>query len=421
MTLTPERISASPAPQWQRFAIVFAVVASLLLAAYFLILRAEYSVLFEDMNPSEASLVISELETMEVRYRVAEAGRTIEVPAAAADEVRLKIAGSTSAASSLVGFELFNESDMGMTEFAQKIKYQRAIQGELARSILLIEGIDNARVHIAVPERSTFRNDQAVATASVTLVLRPGASLTAGQIDAIQHLIAASVPTLTPDAVTILDQSGHMIAATTFSPRTDGASTDLGGSAPSPESAVAARLASIVAQVLPGSEPDVVVSLPPAEASVADGASAAVADAAPAVVGPKASARIVLISEYTVSPDGQAAVQAAAVSVLPPSSGAASPEITFLVRQPEPPAARPLAASRDTPAEEPPAATVKAWTQFRPTPLALALASGGLVALLGAVALGVRHRRQSALSRVDRREFADLIKSQIALVPREHT
>ena len=416
MTVLQTRPPAVP-PQWQRFALVFAAVTAVLLAAYFFLFRQDYGLLFGDLSPSEASLVISELEAMEVAYRIADGGRAVEVPARKADELRVKIASTTSASSSLVGFELFNESDMGMTEFAQKIKYQRAIQGELARSILLIEGIENARVHIAVPERATFRSAQAAATASVTLVLRPGATLGAERVNAVRHLVAASVPGLSPDAVTILDQNGNMIASTAFAPKP--AATDLADSGPPPAETsqkLTSQLLAIVSDILPGSAPEIILNLPAQPAQAAPG-EAAVPEGLPISA---ATAGIVLITDYPVAAGAQAGIRAAARSLLAARSAgpAADAELVFLTRQPAPA----IAATVPLPAEGPGAALP---IGHAPAPLLaqfpgwiLPLAAGAVIIVLAAGALVLRRlRRRYALSAGDRRVFAELISSQVTLSP----
>ncbi|WP_291198144.1 flagellar basal-body MS-ring/collar protein FliF [Hyphomonas sp.] len=421
MTATHARITPVSAPQWQRFALVFAVIGGLLAGVYFFVFRQDYSILFEDLSPAEASLVVSELEAMETGYRIREGGATIEVAAQKADEVRLKIAGSTSAASALVGFELFNESDMGMTEFAQKIKYQRAIQGELARSLLMIEGIENARVHIAVPERAAFRAEQAIVTASVTLVLDPSAGLTPDRVEAIRHLIASSVPSLSPDAVTIFDQNGSMIAsASPLTRSANGAAGPGAGRTIGPEGAVAERLAGIVSQVLPGANPEVVVNLA-VDAPVTSAAGPDDPKPAGEPLTNSRSAQIILITDYPVTGDAASGISAAARSLIPTAT-ADGPEIVFLVREAPPLNAAAVALA-------PSSSAVSAVQAQQSAPMlglpavpvwGLALAAGGtaLLAVAGA-AFALRRRRRMGLNADDRRAFAALLKSQISLQPGE--
>lgn len=414
MTSTPvssPRDAGLSLPQWQRFGLVFAGIAAVLLAGYMIFLRSDYALLFSDLSAQEASLVVSKLDKMEVRYRIGDGGRTIEVPAREADEVRLKITSSTSAVSNLVGFELFNESDMGMTEFAQKIKYQRAIQGELARSILLIEGIENARVHIAIPERAAFRANQAAATASVTLVLRRGAILADDRVDAIRYMIAAAVPGLAPDAVTVLDQNGRLIAAARPAADTVGLSSALDEGAS--DAGAGAQLTRLVDELLPGTNAGAVLSLDAALPGLP-----AEAGAVGALPQPRSAAQLVVITDSPVAATSREAVQAGARAVIAPVFGPAEFEINvlFLTRQ----AAAPIAAGPFPSAAS--AEPLEGGGAPMPIPrhlvLPVALGALGLVGaglILVAAAWFVRQRRQRfSMNGPDRRAFAELLTSQIA-------
>ncbi|MDP3458214.1 MAG: flagellar basal-body MS-ring/collar protein FliF [Hyphomonas sp.] len=427
MAVAPPGMPPQPPLQWQRFALVFGGVAGVLLAGYFFVLRAGYDVLFDDMTAAEAALVVSELEAMDVAYRVADGGRRVEVSARKADEVRLKIAGTTSAASRLVGFELFNETDMGMTEFAQKIKYQRAIQGELARSILLIEGIEDARVQLAIPERATFRADQAAATASVTLVTRRGAGLSPDRINAVRHLVAASVPALSPDAVTILDQNRAMIAGTAFTSvpgRQDSAAREDPG--PPGEAYYTERLQAVISQMLPGANSEIVLSL--SQGALAHPAEGADGDPDAARPAPAASgtAGIVLITDYPLSRDIQDGIAAAAQSLMPApqGSGQIPARPVFLVRQAALARAAPAIAETDGRAAAVSRAAGRDILMPRLNMSPGTIALGVLVgagALIAGGALWRLRRRRHALSAEDRRAFADLLHKQIALQSGELT
>jgi flagellar M-ring protein FliF len=112
-----------------------------------------------------------------------------------------------------VGFELFNKSDMGLTNFAQKINYQRALQGELVRTIALMDGVESARVHLALPERTLFRDDRIEPSAAVTVQMRGGAVPDAAKVAGIQRLVAAAVPDLPAGRVVVLDADGRVVSA----------------------------------------------------------------------------------------------------------------------------------------------------------------------------------------------------------------
>ncbi|MEK6540949.1 MAG: flagellar basal-body MS-ring/collar protein FliF [Pseudomonadota bacterium] len=191
----------------------FAAVLTVLFIIYWFALRTDYVPVFTQLPESDAAAVVAELIERKIDHRLANGGTTILVPSDQADQARLDIASSELPLRGQVGFELFNESDMGLTDFAQKINYQRALQGELARTIMLLDGIENARVHLAMPERTLFRGNRSAPTAAVTLLLQPGQSITANRINGIQRLVAGAVPELTVGAVAVLDETGRLVSA----------------------------------------------------------------------------------------------------------------------------------------------------------------------------------------------------------------
>lgn len=170
--------------------------------------RTDYQVLFADLSPRDAATMTTELDRMKVQYQLTDGGNTILVPKDDVYRTRLKLMGNDMPLHGAVGFEVFNNADFGMTEFVQKVNYQRAIQGELTRTILSIENIQSARVHLAMPEQGLFKKSNTKPKASVTLTLKPGRVLAADQITGIQRLIAASVPDIAMSDVTVLDQHG---------------------------------------------------------------------------------------------------------------------------------------------------------------------------------------------------------------------
>ena len=184
-----------------------AITLAMVLAGWWL-LRGEQAVLFSDLRPQDAALLASELEKQKVAYSVADNGATLLVDKAQVHATRLKVMGRDLSLHGAVGLELFNNSDFGMTEFAQKINYQRALQGELTRTILSFPEVRDARVHLALPEQGLFKQASTRAKAAVTLSLRAGHALRLEQVNGIQRLVAASVPGLTTQDVTIVDQQG---------------------------------------------------------------------------------------------------------------------------------------------------------------------------------------------------------------------
>ncbi len=168
----------------------------------------EYQVLFVDLAPQDGAVMIAELDKMKVPYRVGEGGTSILVPKDMVYKTRIKMMGKDMPLHGAVGFELFNNTDFGMTEFAQKVNYQRALQGELTRTVMAIEEVAFARVHLALPEQGLFKKNAAKAKASITLGLKPGRRIRPEQVTGIQRLVSASVPDIRPQDVTVLDQHG---------------------------------------------------------------------------------------------------------------------------------------------------------------------------------------------------------------------
>ncbi|MDM5179192.1 flagellar basal-body MS-ring/collar protein FliF [Massilia sp. DJPM01] len=170
--------------------------------------RPDYQVLFSDVAAPDAAAMTAELDRLKVPYQLADGGNTILVPRDLVYKTRLKVMGKDLPLHGAVGFEVFNNADFGMTEFVQKVNYQRAIQGELTRTILSIDGIASARVHLAMPEQGLFKKTTTKPKASITVVTKPNHVLAAEQVSGIQRLVAASVPDIQAADVTVLDQHG---------------------------------------------------------------------------------------------------------------------------------------------------------------------------------------------------------------------
>lgn len=191
---------------------MFAAICATLVLAYYLFLRTDYTVLYTGLKVTDASAIVAQLDAKGISHRLRDDGTTILVPTDQADTVRLVIAGSDIPMKGAVGFELFNKSDMGLTDFAQKINYQRALQGELARTIMSMDGIESARVHLAIPEHSLYRGDRTTPKAAVEVVAKLGHVLTSDRVAGIQQLIASAVPDLPLNEVSVLDGDGRIIS-----------------------------------------------------------------------------------------------------------------------------------------------------------------------------------------------------------------
>ena len=175
---------------------------------YWIFFVGQKATLFADLDESDSALMMEQLESMKVPYEIGDDGRSILVDESVVHEVRLKLMAQGVALKGGVGFEIFDDADFGMTEYTQKINFQRALQGELARTITSLNEVKYARVHLVLPESSLFAQEQSKPKASVTLMVKEGAHLSKARIAGIQRLVAASVPKIDPSHVTVLDQRG---------------------------------------------------------------------------------------------------------------------------------------------------------------------------------------------------------------------
>ena len=172
-----------------------------------------YGLLYRGLAGDEMAEVVRGLEASRTPYRLVEGGASVEVPADKVYAARIELAGQGLPRGGGAGFELFDRSDFGVTDFVHRVNYRRALQGELARSIAELEPVAKARVQIAIPERSAFvADDDRKPSASVVVDLRPGADLSAGQVRGIVHLISAAVESLPPERVSVVDGRGRLLA-----------------------------------------------------------------------------------------------------------------------------------------------------------------------------------------------------------------
>ena len=167
-----------------------------------------YAILFDNISPNDAALVIDQLEKDNIPYKIINES-TIEVPKDVVYKERIAIAAQGIPKNSKVGFELFDKQEFGETDFAQRIKYLRALEGELSRTIKSLIPIKDATVHIAIPKETLFVQKEQYPTASVVLTLHPSMKLTPKQITGIKNLVASSVPKLKSENVTIIDENGN--------------------------------------------------------------------------------------------------------------------------------------------------------------------------------------------------------------------
>ncbi len=171
-----------------------------------------YRPLYTDLSDQEAGGAVERLRQMQVPFRLASNGSTILVPESRLAEVRLQLATEGLPQSGRLGFELFDHNNFGATEFAEQVNFRRALEGELERSVLSLDRVERARVHISLPKRSVFLDYDQPAKAAVVLQLRPGAELTPQQVDGITHLVSSAVEGLDPGQVVLVDTRGRLLA-----------------------------------------------------------------------------------------------------------------------------------------------------------------------------------------------------------------
>ncbi|HPO63261.1 MAG TPA: flagellar basal-body MS-ring/collar protein FliF [Candidatus Kapabacteria bacterium] len=188
------------------------VLTGILLFVVFSSQNKEMAVLFTGLNEGEAAKIVESLKEKAIEYELKDNGTTILVDKKTIYDTRLSLASEGLPESGTIGYELFDKTNLGMSEFVQKLNYRRALEGELARTITSLDEVKNARVHIVIPEKSLFEKDQKPTTASVTLHLKNGRSLSKINVEGIQNLIANSVEGMQSSSVSIIDQKGKVLS-----------------------------------------------------------------------------------------------------------------------------------------------------------------------------------------------------------------
>jgi flagellar M-ring protein FliF len=176
--------------------------------------QPDYRVLFSNYSDKDGGAIVASLEKMNIPYKFSDSGNAILVPAAQVHQARLKLASDGLPKGGNIGFELLENQKFGVSQFVEQVNFQRALEGELERSIQSIGAVEVARIHLAIPKASVFVRDQQKPTASVLLNLRAGRNLDVQQVGAIVHLVASSVPDLPAANVTVVDQNGNLLSDT---------------------------------------------------------------------------------------------------------------------------------------------------------------------------------------------------------------
>ncbi|MDI7248262.1 MAG: flagellar basal-body MS-ring/collar protein FliF [Bacillota bacterium] len=175
--------------------------------------KTEMVPLYTGLSAGDAADIVAKLREMRIPYEISDGGATIRVPFDNVYETRMNLASQGLPSGGTVGFEIFDKTNFGATDFTQKMNYRRALQGELTRTILQLREVEEARVHIAIPEPALYIDEQKPPTASVMVKLRSGATLTRGQVQGIVRLVSSSVEGLNPSNVTVLDVDGNILYA----------------------------------------------------------------------------------------------------------------------------------------------------------------------------------------------------------------
>jgi flagellar M-ring protein FliF len=192
--------------------VAFLAVAGLVSGSAWFMSRPTYALLFADMDPESAAEVIAKLDAQKVKYQLDAGGRNVRVPADDVDKLRLELTAQGLPTTGRVGFEIFDRTAFGATEFQEHVNYRRALEGEIARTIATLQEVASARVHIALAKESLFGSRDQPAKASVVLKLRSARPLAPATIQGITNLVAQSVEGLRADAVVVMDSFGHALA-----------------------------------------------------------------------------------------------------------------------------------------------------------------------------------------------------------------
>ncbi|PTR09036.1 flagellar M-ring protein FliF [Nitrosospira sp. Nsp5] len=216
MSLSGPQIFLSRMSSQQKMGFMLAVSAiiALLAGGWMWSQAPDYKVLFSNVSDRDGGAIIAALQQMNVPYKYADGGGAILVPAKEVHDARLKLAAQGLPKGGLVGFELMENQKFGTSQFLEQVNFQRALEGELARSVQALAAVSSARVHLAMAKQSVFMREQQKPSASVLVNLYAGRTLDSQQVNAIVHLVSSSVPNLPIKNVTVVDQTGSLLSKT---------------------------------------------------------------------------------------------------------------------------------------------------------------------------------------------------------------
>jgi len=208
----PERLAALEPGQRRRLGVGAILLLVVIVAGFFFSRQADWKVLYANLADKDGGAIVAQLSQMNIPYKYTDSGAAILVPADRVHDTRLRLASMGLPKGSVVGFEMMESNRFGMTQFQERLTFQRGLEGELTRSIQALSSVQSARVHLALPNQNGFFREQQKPSASVLVSLYPARSLDRTQLAGIVHLVASSVPEMTPAAVSVLDDTGKLLS-----------------------------------------------------------------------------------------------------------------------------------------------------------------------------------------------------------------
>ena len=195
-----------------RLALGLALVVAIAVIGLVVGRQADYRVLYANLSDKDGGAILAQLSQMNVPYKHSDGGSAILVPSDRVNDLRMRLASQGLPKGSVAGFEMMEANRFGMTQFQERLTFQRGLEGELTRSIQALSSVQSARVHLALPNQNGFFREQQKASASVLLSLHAGRGLDRNQIAGIVHLVASSVPEMNPAAVSVVDDTGKLLS-----------------------------------------------------------------------------------------------------------------------------------------------------------------------------------------------------------------
>ena len=208
-----EGLSRMDRTQKTRLGLGALALVAIALALFFMGQQPDWRVLYTNLGDKDGGAIVAQLTQMNVPYKHSEGGGSIMVPADKVHDTRLRLASLGLPKGTVNGFELMEANRFGMTQFQERLTFQRGLEGELTRSIQSLSSVQTARIHLALPNQNGFFREQQKPSASVLLTLHPGRTLDKAQVAGIVHLVASSVPEMNPKAVSIVDDAGNLLSS----------------------------------------------------------------------------------------------------------------------------------------------------------------------------------------------------------------